>query len=349
PGGTPARDPLRHHGDAETGDGLLDLAVNVYAGPRPAWLDRALHASLADAAAYPDPGPARTAIARRHGRGPDGVLPTAGAAEAFTLLARLRPWRRPVVVHPQFTEPHAALEQAGHRVTPVLCTAGDGFAIHPEAVPEDADLVVVGNPTNPTGVLHPVEVLRALRRPGRLLVVDEAFMDAVPGEPESLAGAELEGVVVLRSLTKHWSIPGIRAGYVVGDPAVVRELARGQTPWSVSAPAVAAMVACAADPRAAAEAAERARTLEGWRALLEGGLRRAGLESVPSRAPFVLARVGEGGHARLRASGIAVRRADTFPGLDAAWVRVAVRPPEATARFLAALETITEPSTPARV
>ncbi|QUX25947.1 Rv2231c family pyridoxal phosphate-dependent protein CobC [Nocardiopsis sp. MT53] len=343
-GGALPADPLRHHGDAETGDGLLDLAVNVYAGPRPAWLDRALHASLDDAAAYPDPRSARAAIAHHHGRGPDAVLPTAGAAEAFTLLARLRPWRRPVVVHPQFTEPHAALEQAGHRVTPVLCTAGDGFALRPEAVPEDADLVVVGNPTNPTGVLHPARVLRALRRPGRLLAVDEAFMDAVPGEPESLAGEELEGVVVLRSLTKHWSIPGIRAGYVVGDPTVVRELARGQTPWSVSAPAVAAMVACTADPRAAAEATERARTLDGWRATLEAGLRRAGLESVPSRAPFVLVRVGEGGHARLRAGGVAVRRADTFPGLDASWVRVAVRPPEATARFLAALEAVAERS-----
>ncbi|WP_245832787.1 cobyrinate a,c-diamide synthase [Nocardiopsis flavescens] len=335
--GAPA-DPLRHHGDAETGEGLLDLAVNVYAGPRPDWLDRALHAGLAGAAAYPDAGPARAAIARRHGRDPADVLPTAGAAEAFTLLARLRPWHRPVVVHPQFTEPHAALEQAGHRVTAVLCPARDGFALDPAAVPEDADLVVVGNPTNPTGVLHPARTLRALRRPGRLLVVDEAFMDAVPGEPGSLAGERLEGVVVLRSLTKHWSIPGIRAGYAVGDPAAVRELARAQTPWSVSAPAVAAMVACAADPRAADEAAERARALDGWRRSLQGGLRRAGADFVPSRAPFVLVRVGEGGHVHLRGRGIAVRRADTFPGLDASWVRVAVRPPETAARFLAALE-----------
>ena len=346
--GTPPADPLRHHGDAEAGTGLLDLAVNVYAGPRPPWLDRALHASLDDATAYPDPRPARTAIARRHHRDPDGVLPTAGAAEAFTLLARLRPWRRPVVVHPQFTEPHAALEQAGHRVTPVLCTARDGFALHPRAVPEDADLVVVGNPTNPTGALHPAGTLRALRRPGRLLVIDEAFMDALPEEPESLAGEELEGVVVLRSLTKHWSIPGIRAGYVIGDPAVVRELARAQTPWSVSAPAIAAMVACTADPRAADEAAARARTLQQWRARLEDGLLRLGLDPVPSSAPFVLVRVGEGGHARLRASGIAVRRADTFPGLDSSWIRVAVRPPETTTAFLAALEAVTERAAPPR-
>ncbi|WP_285730791.1 cobyrinate a,c-diamide synthase [Nocardiopsis sp. ATB16-24] len=331
-------DPLRHHGDAETREGLLDLAVNVYAGERPSWLDRALRESLDHVSSYPDPGPARTAIARRHARPEAEVLPTAGAAEAFTLVARLRPWRRPVVVHPQFTEPHAALEQAGHTVTTVLCAAEDGFALDPASVPDDADLVVVGNPTNPTGVLHPRRVLRRLCRPGRLVVVDEAFMDAVPGEPESLADERVEGLVVLRSLTKHWSIPGVRAGYVVGEEGVVRELGRSQTPWSVSTSAIAATVACMGEA-AVPEALERARTLDRWRGFLEAGLREAGLEFVPSRAPFVLVRVGVGVHALLRERGVAVRRADTFPGLDTSWVRVAVRPPETTRYLLAALAT----------
>jgi cobyrinic acid a,c-diamide synthase len=329
-------DPLRHHGDAEARSGLLDLAVNVHAGDRPDWLDRALHESIADAAAYPDPEPARRAVARRHHRPPDEALPTAGAAEAFTLIARMRRWRRPVVVHPQFTEPHAALEQAGHTVTGVLCRPEDGFALDPAAVPEDADLVMIGNPTNPTGVLHPAETVRALRRRGRLVVVDEAFMDAVPGEPESLADDRAEGLLVIRSLTKHWSIPGIRAGYVVGDPAVVRELARAQTPWSLSSPALAATLACTA-AEALPEALARAHELVSWRQSLQKGLADQGVPFVPSGGPFVLARPGEGIHGLLREHGVAVRRADTFPGLDASWVRLAVRPPETTRRFLDAL------------
>ena len=86
-------------------------------------------------------------------------------------------------------------------------------------MPDDADLVVIGNPTNPTGVLHPAETLARLCRPGRLVVVDEAFMDAVPGEPETLiTGGPMAGVLVLRSLTKTWGLAGLRAGYVVGDP-----------------------------------------------------------------------------------------------------------------------------------
>src|SRR3546814_12524485 len=69
----------------------------------------------------------------------------------------------------------------------------DDFALDPAAVPEDADLVVVGNPTNPTGVLHPAATIRALLRPGRLVVVDEAFMDTVGHERASLAQVPTPG------------------------------------------------------------------------------------------------------------------------------------------------------------
>ncbi|MFL6024462.1 MAG: cobyrinate a,c-diamide synthase, partial [Marmoricola sp.] len=73
---TVAGDPLRHHGDREATPGLIDFAVNVFDGPRPAWLDTALAA--ADVSRYPDAAPATAAIAERHGRHLDEVLPTAG-------------------------------------------------------------------------------------------------------------------------------------------------------------------------------------------------------------------------------------------------------------------------------
>ncbi|MDR7311631.1 cobyrinic acid a,c-diamide synthase [Nocardioides luteus] len=332
---SPPNDPLRHHGDVEVGDDLLDFAVNVYPGERPSWLDEALHESLASAA-YPDEEPARAALAKHHGRERAEVLPTAGAAEAFTLVARARPWQKPVVVHPQFTEPHAALEQAGHQVTEVRLSARDGFSLDPAAVPDDADLVMIGNPTNPTGVLHPATAIRKLLRPRRLVVVDEAFMDAVPGEPETLTTTRDDGLLVIRSLTKHWSIPGVRAGYVVGDSGAINDLEAVRTPWSVSSTAAAAMLACATE-RASAEARERADRIGAWRDHLEAGLRAQQIEHVPSTASFVLARPGVGVRELLRDEGIAVRRADTFPGLGPEWVRIAVRPVEQTDRLLSAL------------
>ncbi|NDJ90541.1 cobyrinate a,c-diamide synthase [Mycolicibacter kumamotonensis] len=330
---------LHHHGDIEARSGLVDFAVNVYAGPRPDWLDTALHASLDDAAGYPDASAARNALAARHGLGVDEVLPTAGASEAFDLVARLRRWRRPVVVHPQYTGPHAALIAAGHTVCTVLCGADDGFALRPDAVPDDADLVVVGNPTNPTGVLHPAAALRGLLRPGRVVLVDEAFIDAIPGAPQSLSGERHPGLLVSRSLTKHWSIPGVRAGYLLGDPGLIADAARLQIPWSVSAPALAAMVACS-DARALAESERRARQLAQWRDELGAALTARGVPFVAGAAPYVLARLGRAAHAALRDGGIAVRRADTFPGLDSTWVRIAARPRELTDLLLSALDRV---------
>lgn len=330
---------LAHHGDREVGHGLVDLAVNVRMGAPPDWLLHALRHSLDNIGSYPDTAAATEAIADRHGRDTAEVLPTAGAAEAFTLLANtLRP-KRTAVVHPQFTEPEAAMMAAGHTVERVRLDARDGFALRTELVPDDADLVFLGNPTNPTSVLHPAQRVRELSRPGRLLVVDEAFADAVPGERESLAGQRPSGTVIVRSLTKTWAIAGLRAGYLLADPDVVTRLRSAQPPWSVSAPAAAAMVACSGT-----EARERAEELavsdRHDRKVLLDGLRDLGIEiaAAPS-APFVLIRVpgGERVRAGLRAAGYAVRRGDTFPGLGPDWMRIAVRDEPTIKGFLAAL------------
>jgi cobyrinic acid a,c-diamide synthase len=243
------------------------------------------------------------------------------------------------VVHPQFTEPDVALGAAGRAPDHLVLDAADGFTLDPTRVPEEADLVVVGNPTNPTSVLHPEATLRELARPGRIIVVDEAFMDSVPHELHSLAAARVPGVVVVRSLTKLWAIPGVRAGYVLAETALIEELRVHQSPWSVSTLAAAAMIACAGD-EAHAEAATRGAGVARHRAVLVDGLRELGVDVVtPAAGPFVLARAGAGVHARLRAAGYAVRRADTFPGLDDSWVRIAVRRPDLTRKLLAVLRT----------
>src|SRR5437764_2874110 len=88
---------LRFHGDAEVAAGLVDLAVNVRTDPMPDWLSRPLTAAIADLARYPDQREARAAVAARHARKPSEVLLTAGAAQAFSLLAHALSPARPVV------------------------------------------------------------------------------------------------------------------------------------------------------------------------------------------------------------------------------------------------------------
>ncbi|MYQ43711.1 threonine-phosphate decarboxylase [Streptomyces sp. SID4985] len=339
---------LRHHGDAEVRDGgaaLVDLAVNVRTGTPPPWLREEIAASLSSLAAYPDGRAARAAVAARHGVPVERVLLTAGAAEAFVLLARALKVRRPVVVHPQFTEPEAALRDAGHTVDRVLLRERDGFRLDPALVPEDADLVVVGNPTNPTSVLHPASALLRLARPGRTLVVDEAFMDAVPGERESLAGRrDVPGLVVLRSLTKTWGLAGLRIGYVLAEPEIISRLEQAQPLWAVSTPALVAARACVS-PRAVAEAEAAALRIATDREFLLSGLstfaERGVRVATPAEGPFLLVRIPGAAEvrSRLRDLGHAVRRGDTFPGLGPEWIRVAVRDRATTAVFLKALGT----------
>lgn len=327
---------LRFHGDGVGRESSADHAVSVVDEEPPGWLSRALAEGLRDASRYPDEREAREAIARRHGRSPEEVVLTNGANEGFWLLASaLRP-HHAVCVHPSYTEPELALRTAGIAVERAF--RGPGFALEPEAVSPGADLVIVDNPSNPSGRLEPAASLAALARPGRTLVVDESFAELVPGEPESLAGrTELPGLVVVRSLTKLWSLPGVRAGYLLAPPGLARAIEEARPSWNVNAVALRALAECASR---AGEGRERAERVAEARSALERGLGRLeGIETWPSAANFVLLRAGGGEElkGRLLARGIAVRPCQSFPGLDSDHLRAAVRGPESNRELLDAL------------
>ena len=317
----------RYHGDQAAEPGMLDFAVNIRHAQPPAWLLQRLAARLTDLGRYPgvdDERVAIAAVATRHGRAPDEVALLAGAAEGFALLRNLRPTLAAVIA-PSFTEPVVALSAAGVAVHHVVLDPP--FGLTSAQVPDSADLVVIGNPTNPTSVLHAREKVLALRRPGRIVVVDEAFADSVPGEPESLAGQSLPDVVVLRSLTKTWSLAGLRVGYALGAPDVLARLTAARPHWPVGTLQLAAIAACCA-PEAVLEAAAGAQRMAALRTEMVSGLRSVGAGPVDGRAPFVLFTVGDAELTRkhLHARGITVRRCDTFVGLDGGYLRAAVRP-----------------------
>ena len=333
---------LLHHGDTEVEPGMLDFAVNVHDTRPPEFLRDALTRAIDDLARYPDVRKATHALAAAHGVPDECVLLTSGAAEAFTLIAQ-QPWHTPVVVHPQFTEPESALLAAGHRVSRMLLEESDDFRLAGMPEPE-ADLVIVGNPTNPTSRLHRPEEIEALAADSRRVVVDEAFMDAVEavGDPTySLAteAANDQRLLVIRSLTKTYSIAGLRIGYLIGHPDALARLSSRRPPWPVSSLAAAAAIACVSDEGRAYAARVRTAFPERLTHLGEG-LRSSGFVVPPEpRGPFLLARHPQAAEIRnrLRAQGIAVRRGDTFPGLGSEWLRFAAREQRATDLLLAAL------------
>lgn len=333
-------DPLRDHGDTQVPPGALDLAVNVHPDPPPGLADRL---ARLDVVAYPDGTRARRLLAARHGVPADHLLLVNGAAEAFHALAHgLRP-ALAACVHPSFTAPEAALRAAGVPVDRVLRRPDDGFTADPAAVPEAADLVVLGRPDNPTGHVAGVDALARLARPGRHLVVDEAFAEhtADPLELDRVDPAALPGLVRVRSLTKVWGVAGLRVGYVLAAPAVVARLAAVLQPWPVNVAALAVVEHLfGADADAMeAERLRRVAAVDAARADLLAALAGLPVEAHAGPANYLLLRHPAVDLRRvLLHHGVAVRRCDTFPGLDRSWVRVAVHPdPAVRSRFLVAV------------
>jgi histidinol-phosphate aminotransferase len=343
------------HGDDYARGARYDFAVNVSTEAHPRWLKAAIARGVERIDSYPDPAGATAAVARRHGRMPCEVVVLNGAAEAFSLLAHaLRP-RHPLVVHPSFTEPERALRDAG--LAPQRLILPEPFELDPAGVPDDADLVVIGNPSNPTGVLHPRQALGRLCRAGRTTVVDEAFMDYVPGHTETLAQAppdasargsagdtDLPGLVVVRSLTKVLGVPGARAGYLLAGAATARRLRDAAPRWSVNSIALAVIEAAVEHPeifdrQAAATAARRATLTDDLSAI-------PGVRVHPASANFLLLELDDAAevHRRLVAEhDIATRPCWEFPGLDGRHLRVAVRGDPLDSRLVAALAAICAP------
>jgi histidinol-phosphate/aromatic aminotransferase/cobyric acid decarboxylase-like protein len=165
-------------------------------------------------------------------------------------------------------------------------------------------------------------------------------MDLVPGEPGSLVRELLDDVVVVRSLTKALAVPGLRVGYAVAAPALAARLRAVRPPWSANALALAALEAAAARTDEIARIAARAAA---ERADLAAGLAAIpGVRVWPGAANFCLVEVADGPAvvAALRARGIAVRPAASFPGLGPGHLRITARAPAANSRLCEAIEEV---------
>ncbi len=329
---------LRRHGDRDVRPGDADHAVNVIAGGPPDWLRETLDVALETGAhTYPREDEALCALAALHARRRDEVVPTNGGAEALWLLGPALCPALAACVHPAFTEAEAGLHAHGIPVVRVHRDPDAGFALDPDAVPDAADLVVVGNPASPSGTLDPASSILALRRPGRTVVVDEAFMDLVPGQPGSLAGEPLDDVIVVRSLTKVLAVPGLRVGYALAASPLAARLRAVRPPWSANTLALAALCAAAARPDALAAVSQRAALEREDLAQRLGTI--DGIRTWHGAANFCLVEVRDGPAvlAALRDRAVAVRPAASFPGLTANHMRLTARSPTENAHLADAL------------
>lgn len=227
---------------------ILDFSASINPLGLPAIALATLQQHLTALGTYPDPQyhELRQAIAAFHQVSSDWVLPGNGAAELLTWAGRELAEQAVVYLSvPAFKDYYRALLAFGATVVPV-----DGrFAPKVEvALPnlalasQQAAGLLVNNPHNPTGQLWSRAELLPYLEAFALVVVDEAFMDFLPGDTEqSLIPwvAQYPNLVVLRSLTKFYGLPGLRLGYAIAHPERLQRWQQWRDPWSVNTLAAA--------------------------------------------------------------------------------------------------------------
>ncbi|MFC6940117.1 aminotransferase class I/II-fold pyridoxal phosphate-dependent enzyme [Salinirubellus sp. GCM10025818] len=323
------------HGSSDDPD-LLDFSANT--NPLVPDGAEAVYREAFDAARTypPDDYPEyREAAAEYVGCAREDVVATPGGLAAIRLAVEVTVDRGDSVLvpYPSFGEYAREVRLQGARVEPV--PHDELFDVDPSELAEHA-LAVVCNPNNPTGEAYVQGKLEAFAArcaaAGTPLLVDEAFLGFT--DRPSLAGTE--GVVVARSLTKLFGLPGIRAGFVVATGNLRARLDVARRAWALGTPAAAVGAYCMGCEAFVAETRERVRA-ERERMAETLGER---FEVHRSDSPFLLLDVGERDTSeiveRAREHGIAVRDATTFRGLDS-HVRVAVRLPGENDRLLEVL------------
>jgi threonine-phosphate decarboxylase len=289
----------RPHGDVRERH-LLDFSAPINPLGPPEGVRAALALAGLHAARYPsaDADELCVAAARHHGVPRECVLAGNGSTELIYLVARLFAGEPVRVLIPSFTEYEDACHACGAKLVDASVRPSATFA---------------ANPTSPDGRLCTREELLAL---AGTRIVDEAFLPFV-GEQTSLAhdAAQDRELIVLRSLTKFYAMPGLRIGYLIAHPAQVVRLRELQPPWSVNAIACAAGVAALED--AAYAERSRARIAE-LREELRQELCALGLDPSPGAASYLLCRTDDAAAlcAALRARGIAARNCDSFSGIE---------------------------------
>lgn len=273
----------------------------------------------------------RQALAERLAVQPEMVAVGNGSVELIWHLAMafLEPLDRALVVGPTFGEYARACQVAGAEVVEIRAREENGFGIDPDEIVAavrrvNPRLLFLCNPNNPTGqLIDAVAVRRVLDGcEDCLLVVDEAYLPFCDNPPDLRSLLPSGRLLLLRSMTKDHGLAGLRLGYAVAPVDFVDWLNRVRPPWNVSVLAQAAGLAAVSDEEHVQNAR---RAIAEARELLSGELGKLGLEVTPSRANFLLVRVGDGRRFRsaLMGHGICVRDCASF-GLPA-YVRIGLR------------------------
>jgi adenosylcobyric acid synthase len=329
---------------------VLDFSANINPIGPPEWLRPLISRTTRDLVHYPDPDCTALlhAACVRYGIVESEAIAGNGSTEILYLLPRAFPAIRAIVPAPAYTDYARASELASLKVERIPLREADHFRLDLAVLEKPLqgnELVFLGQPNNPTGLLMDADSLRNLakKHPATTFIVDEAFADFIDGM-DSLTQRRPPNVIVLLSLTKFFAVPGLRLGLAVADGSVIARLRALMPPWSVNSFAQAFGEAALKDEAYAKRT--RAYVDAARRRLFESLQSLPGLTVYPGQANYLLIRIdGRGVKAfelarQLLQQGMAVRVCENFDGLDARFFRVAVRRDEDNDRLCHALREI---------
>ena len=288
---------------------------------------------------YPDPDCTELveAIMDFHHLGKGQILIGNGSIDLIHLLPRVFKWRSVIIPVPTFCEYENACELAGTHIRTIELKARDQYQIRPEALinamSEDIDAVFICNPNNPTGhLLEKIDIIPVIQKAmeNRIMVVmDEAFVDYAEDSSLIRKVTEYPNLIILRSFTKFFAMPGLRVGYLVADQEVIHRLEKVILPWSVNHLAQVAARMSLLDHtyiRTSREVMEMERPF-----LSESLSEICGITVYPSHANFLLMKLSQdsfeigGIEEALSKQRTLVRNCASFRGLGSSYFRVAIR------------------------
>lgn len=330
---------LQGHGDDiyEYGGTLINFSSNIYNGFNHDGLYRYLSEHLNAIEHYPEPEAhgLEAELAREMGIGEDEVMVTNGATEAIYLIAQTFSGAMSIIMQPTFSEYADACRIHKHKVCHVY---------HLSSSVDQAQMVWLCNPNNPTGeVTDKKRIVQMVEsHPSVIFVVDasyESFTDRVL--PTVAEMANYPNVLMLHSMTKQYSIPGLRLGYVTACSQLLQRVRLQRMPWSVNQLALAAghyllchkenyrydIESMMAERKRVADRLEKLGVIDVWQSDSHMVLCRLRIGNASALKQFLVDNYG-----------ILIRDASNFNGLDKGCFRISVRTAEEDDQLVAAVE-----------
>ncbi len=337
-------------------DSILDFSANINPLGLTGKIKKVLADSLDSIRNYPDPEckTLRYEVADFLDLQSRHILIGNGSTELIYLIPKVLAPHRILIVIPTFSEYESSAKQQRSEIIFVR-RAGEGcFKVEIEnlvrLIPRSG-LVFICNPNNPTGdLLSKDEIMylaKAARRQSSILVIDEAFIEFIEEENAFSVvreAAKASNLLVLRSLTKFFALPGLRLGYVTGNKDLIDRLSGYQFPWNVNCLAQIAGREVIKDKSYIRQSKDFA--IKERKYLFERLKNIKGLAPYQPTANFILCRLGKGLMdskklcGQLGSRGILVRDCGNFRGLDNRYVRIAVRKREENIKLISALTEI---------